>query len=539
MTTHSNDMEHITNHDDISVLRRQSSDDSPVYTDRRKRPDRRHRQVDIPGPERRRVEDRRLAKHRLINLRIPIFIKLAGLSTFLSLFILFTISFLMLGQQKKQFISQLVDMGKSMIHIATSNAPDKLLSEEDLALFQLLNDIAENEQVVYALITDNHDLIKAHSRIEDVGKSYVPPIKTNVVREENALKISSIEWNGAELLFFEAPITYQDLKIGDVRLAISQAMILKNIRQAKIYIIILTIIITLIGVLLSLGLSMYFSRPIYKLRVSAKSLGMGEFAHRVRIDRNDELGDLGLAFNRMAEDLELNEKIKSSFGRYVTPEIMEMILENPDNQWMKGSEVIASVLFVDIRDFTAMSEEKAPESIVEFLNAYFTRITDIIIRHGGHLNKFVGDEAMAIFGAPIPNAHHAEAAIQAALDIREEIARFDQEKTLEDVTIQVGIGINSGEMLAGNLGSQKKMEYTVIGDNVNVAARLTSIAKPGEILITKRTYNLANDRTHLRIEKRGKMPVKGRKIKIDVFNVLGLEHEPKENPYANSISFTK
>jgi adenylate cyclase len=470
-------------------------------------------------------------------MRIPIFIKLASLSIFLSLFIIITISLLMLGQQKQQFIDQLRDMGISMIHIATNNSPDKLLSEEDLALFQLLNDLAENEQVVYALITDNHNMIKAHSRIEEVGKSYSSPQTVSHTQTIEDVRISSIEYDGIELLFFEAPITFQGLKIGDVRLAISQALILENIRHAKIRIIILTIIITIIGILLSLGLGIYFSRPIFKLRVAAKSLGSGDFSHRVRIDRNDELGDLGISFNRMAEDLEVNEKIKSSFGRYVTPEIVEMLLANPDNEWMKGSEVEASVLFVDIRGFTALSEDESPENIVELLNDYFTRITDIVLKHEGHVNKFVGDEAMAVFGAPIPNAHHAESAVRAALDIRDEIARFDREREMEDATIQVGIGVNSGEMLAGNLGSQKKMEYTVIGDNVNVAARLTSLAKPDEILITRRTHVLTRDCIPLRLEKRGKMPVKGRKIKIDVFNILGFEQEGiEEDSYATRMS---
>jgi adenylate cyclase len=473
--------------------------------------------------ERRGGKDRRHSTGGLLHVRIPIFIKLASLSIFLSLFIIITISLVVLGQQKRQFIDQLMNMGISMIHIATNNSPDKLLSEEDLALFQLLNDLAENEQVVYALITDNHNMIKAHSRIEEAGKPYVPPRILNRTQTIEDVQISSIEHNGIRLLFFEAPITFQGLKIGNVRLAISQALILKSIRHAKVRIIILTIIVTIIGILLSLALGIYFSRPIFKLRVAAKSLGSGDFSHRVLIDRNDELGDLGISFNRMAEDLEVNEKIKSSFGRYVTPEIVEMLLANPDSEWMKGSEVEASVLFVDIRGFTSLSEDKSPESIVEFLNDYFTRITDIVLKHGGHVNKFVGDEAMAIFGAPIPNAHHAEAAVRAALDIRDEIARFDQEREMEEVTIQVGIGVNSGEMLAGNLGSWKKMEYTVIGDNVNVAARLTSLAKPGEILITRRTYVLTQECIPLRLEKRGKIPVKGRKIKIDVFNVLGLE----------------
>ena len=504
------------------LFRKTLPDKARVYTDRRSKKDRRH----VSGPaidsDRRRGKDRRFPLSPLLKLRIPIFIKLAGLSTFLTLFIIFTISFSMLSRQKKQFTDQLVDLGQSMVRITAKNAPDKLLGEEDLTLFQLLNDIAENEQVVYALITDNNNIIKAHSKIEEAGKSYSLPGGIRFFREENNVKTSIIDHNGKELLFFETPVTYQKLKIGVVRLAISQEKILKSIRTGKIYIIVLTVIITFAGILLSLGLSMYFSGPITKLRVSAKALGSGQFSNRVSIYRNDEFGDLALAFNRMAEDLELNEKVKSSFGRYVTPEIMNMILKNPDSHWMKGSKVEASVLFVDIRDFTSLSEDRTPESIVDLLNEYFSRITESVIKHGGHLNKFVGDEAMAIFGAPVSNPRHAEAAIRAALDIREKIEHFDKKKDMDDVDIQVGIGVNSGEILAGNIGSQKKMEYTVIGDNVNVASRLTSMAKPGEILISRRTYDLIKENISVKVERRGMVAVKGKKIKIDVFNVQGL-----------------
>ncbi len=505
----------------IRLLQKTSSDKAGVYTDRRSGKDRRLVQNPSIDPERRRGKDRRFPLNLLLKLRIPIFIKLAGLSTFLTLFIIFSISFSMLGRQKKQFIDQLVDLGQSMIRITAKNTPDKLLGEEDLALFQLLNDIAENEQVVYALITDNNNIIKAHSKIEEIGRSYSPPGDIRLFREENSVKTSIIDHNGRELLFFETPVSYQNLKIGVVRLAISQEKILQSIRTGKIYIIALTIVLTFAGILLSLGLSMYFSVPITKLRVSAKALGSGQFSNRVSIYRNDEFGDLALAFNRMAEDLELNEKIKSSFGRYVTTEIMDMILKNPDSHWMKGSNVEASVLFVDIRDFTSLSEGRTPEAIVDFLNEYFSRITGSVIKYGGHLNKFVGDEAMAIFGAPISNPVHAEAAIKAALEIREKIEQFDKKWDMGDVDIQVGIGVNSGEMLAGNIGSQKKMEYTVIGDNVNVASRLTSIAKPGEILISRRTYDLIKDSISIKVERRGMVAVKGKKIEIDVFNVLG------------------
>ena len=459
------------------------------------------------------------------SLRIPIFIKLTALSTLLIFVVISTISFSMLSKQKKQFTGQLVSLGESMVSIAASNAPDKLLGGEDLALFQLVNNIAQNDQVIYAIITDENDIIKAHSNIEEVNKAYSPPKNIMFLNKTSDAKVSSFIQGGEEILFFEKPITYQKLNVGKVRLAISQKKILQNIRNAKIFILVLTVIIIILGILLSLGLSRYFSNPIMKLRESTKALGMGNFDHRVSINRNDELGDLGSAFNKMAEDLALKEKIKDSFGRYVTPEIVDLILANPDNQWMKGSEVEATVLFVDIRGFTTLSEDKEPESIVELLNDYFARVTDIVVKHGGHINKFVGDGAMAVFGTPVPTPQHAEAAVMAALDIQEEIARLDREKKMEDVAIQVGIGVNSGAMVAGNLGSQRKMEYTVIGDNVNVASRLTSRAKAGEILISRQTYELIKNKNSLKIEKRRIALVKGRKMKIAIFNVLSLEED--------------
>jgi adenylate cyclase len=459
---------------------------------------------------------------RIQGVRIPIFIKLTALSTLLIFLVISTISLSMLNRQKEQFIGQLMNLGETMAHVAASNAADKLLGEEELSLFQLLNDIAQNEQVIYALITDGKGIIKAHSTIEEVNKAYLPPKNIVFLKETDLVKVSSFMHDGEEILFFEKPITYQKLKVGEVHLAISQKKIFQNIHDAKLSIILLTAIITIFGVLLSLGLSRYFSSPIRKLRESTKAVGMGDFDHQVMIKRNDELGDLGTAFNKMAKDLALKERIKYSFGQYVTPEIVELVLANPDSQWMKGSEVEATVLFVDIRGFTTLSEHKKPESIVELLNDYFTCVTDAVIAHGGHLNKFVGDEAMAVFGAPVSNPQHAETAVRAALDIQTEIAGLNRKRLIEDMAIQVGIGINSGVMVAGNLGSEKRMEYTVIGDNVNVASRLTSLAKPGEILISGQTYESITDKSRLRIEKRRRILVKGRKMRIGIFKVLGL-----------------
>jgi adenylate cyclase len=482
------------------------------------------------GKERRSGQDRRSGQERRSKrkLRIPIFIKLTSLSTILILVVISIISFSILKKQKAQYIGQLIDLGEGIVRMVANNAPEKLLGEEDLALFQLVKDIAENKQVIYVLITDQKGVIKAHNRIDMVNKIYSSPDNILFFKEDNKVKVSSFIHGREETLLFEEPITYQNLKIGEVHLAISQRKILENIHDAKISILVLTAFITLLGIVLSLGLSMYFSRPIRKLGESIKALAMDDFDRRVTVNRNDELGDLSSAFNRMAEDLALKEKIKDSFGQYVTPEIVDMILENPDNQWMKGLNVEATVLFVDIRGFTGLAEEKEPEAVIEMLNDHFTRVTDIVIRHGGHLNKFVGDEAMIVFGTPAPNPQHAEAAVRAALDIQEEMARINREMKPGHVSFEVGIGINSGEIVAGNLGSPKRMEYTVIGDNVNVASRLTSLAKGGEILISKQTFESIEDNSRLIVTDRGKVSVKGKKVEITIYNVMRLDEGKDE-----------
>jgi adenylate cyclase len=128
---------------------------------------------------------------------------------------------------------------------------------------------------------------------------------------------------------------------------------------------------------------------------------------------------------------------------------------------------------------------------------------------------------MAVFGTPIPNTHHAEAAVQTALDIQKEIMGFWELHKTVKVPVKVGIGISSGEMVAGNVGSSKRMEYTVIGDDVNVASRLTALAGGGEIIISKKTYDLLKDRDQYKIEQKGQFPVRGRKTALMVYRVLG------------------
>lgn len=454
-------------------------------------------------------------------IRVPIFIKLMTFSCLLVIVITSSIGFLVLNIQKKQFKDQLIDFGESLLHIMAKNAPDKLLAEEDLALFKLVKDIAENEQIVWAGIANQKNIIAAHSDLDQVNKKYEPPKGLiQIPRPGKDIALSILQIEEKEFLFLEKPLEYQNTSIGDIRIMISQETIEKNIVQSKKYILVSFVLILVSALLMSLGFSIYFSRPINLLKKSVEIFGTGNYGHLAAITRNDELGDLAAAFNQMAKDISLKEKIKDSFGRYVSPEIVDMILANPSDHWMKASLKEATVLFTDISGFTTLSEDKEPEFIVEMLNEHFTQVTRIIIGHGGHIDKFVGDAAMAVFGIIKENCDHAKDAVNAALEIMELIENLALENKTLAPALRIGIGINTGKMVSGNLGSPKKMEYTVIGDNVNIASRLTSMAGSGEILISKKTYDNLDPSDDIKVREKGQMSIKGRKIKIRVFKLI-------------------
>jgi adenylate cyclase len=168
-----------------------------------------------------------------------------------------------------------------------------------------------------------------------------------------------------------------------------------------------------------------------------------------------------------------------------------MIMANPESAWLKGHRNEATIVFTDIRGFSLYSKRKEPEEIVEGLNEYFEIATQAIQDHGGYVDKFIGDAVLGVFGVPVYHKNHVERAIRAASDMQKKFMnkRYNGNRLLQSV----GIGIHSGVVVSGNIGSQDKMEYTVIGDTVNLTAHLNRLARPGEIIITKSVYENLED----------------------------------------------
>jgi adenylate cyclase len=227
----------------------------------------------------------------------------------------------------------------------------------------------------------------------------------------------------------------------------------------------------------------------------------------------------GVAWRYFVEDRQKRE-VRRLFGRFVSKDVIEQLMTDPARVGLGGQRRDMTVLFSDIRGFTAASERAAPEAIVAQLNEYFGAMVEVLFRHHGTLDKFVGDMVMGLFGAPLPDPHHADHAVAAALDMCRTLDDLNERwRTEGRPELNIGIGINSGEMIAGNIGSEAIMSYTVIGDAVNLGSRLESLNKEygTRILISDATRS----RLTIDVATRavGDVVVKGRSAAVTVYEV--------------------
>ena len=235
-------------------------------------------------------------------------------------------------------------------------------------------------------------------------------------------------------------------------------------------------------------------RPIRDLAEGTQRVAAGDYSQRLPVVQDDDLGALSASFNRMQAGLAERQRLQAAFGTYVDPALAARLLEQGDDVFT-GERREVTVMFVDIRDFTPFAEANTAEDTVARLNALFEIVVPAVVDAGGHVNKFLGDGALAVFGAPNDDlADHADAAVNAAVLIHRLVAdRFDGE-------LRIGIGINTGKVIAGTIGGAGKLEFTLIGDAVNVAARVEQLTKTtgDAILLTHHTTgpDISTTRTH-------------------------------------------
>ncbi len=232
---------------------------------------------------------------------------------------------------------------------------------------------------------------------------------------------------------------------------------------------------------LTLLLANSILQPLRQLRHGTDAVASGDLTVRVPVVGSDEAGRLSMSFNSMVAGLQERERLQEAFGAYVDPQLAERVLS--EGTQLAGEEVQVTVLFVDIRDFTGFAERASAAEVVGQLNAFYELVVPVLARHGGHANKFVGDGLLAVFGAPDHLPDHADRAVRAAMEIVTAVAeRFGG-------AVRIGIGVNSGPVVAGTIGGGGRVEFTVIGDPVNTASRVESVTREtgDDILITEAT----------------------------------------------------
>lgn len=254
-------------------------------------------------------------------------------------------------------------------------------------------------------------------------------------------------------------------------------------------------------------------QPIRDLSDATKRVTAGDYSRRLPVVQDDDLGVLAASFNRMQAGLAERRRLQVAFGTYVDPGLAVRLLQQGDDVFT-GERREVTVMFIDIRDFTPFAEANAAEDVVARLNALFEIVVPAIVDSGGHVNKFLGDGALAVFGAPNDLADHADAAVDAAVLIHGRVVeRFDRE-------LRIGIGINTGPVIAGTIGAAGKLESTLIGDTVNVAARVEQLTKTtgDTILLTGQSVDALAARPS-GLADRGFHTVKGKATTVQVFGL--------------------
>jgi len=339
--------------------------------------------------------------------------------------------------------------------------------------------------------------------------------------------------------FHNGQSRYEDPETGDASLGAFRVVgfaglgVVAEVPEAKAFeaahwvkyrAILVAVIVLCASVLVGQIFSESLTAPLYELARAAARIARGDFHIELKARARDEVGYLSLAFNAMAKGLEERDRVKETFRKFHNKEVADRLLSGDVK--LGGERKQAAVLFVDIRNFTAMSEQLAPEAVVESLNEYLSRMVAEIVGHGGIVDKYVGDAILAVWGVPIEQPDDCERALRACLAIRTALVRLNSDRAARDQPpLYIGMGLVTGAVTAGNIGSTDRMEYTVIGDTVNTASRVESLTKQlGVDLLVDRSVRDPLEEKFL-YEPAGSVRVRGKEKPLELFTVVGYRDE--------------
>lgn len=406
-----------------------------------------------------------------------------------------------------------------------------------LNLRQLMNNMAgHSDKIIYAQLLRPDGTILFYT---ELGMEEAESLEMEGKKEESELGRNALEVSPRKALHIQyttgpgdvpvmdiaVPVMRKGEKIGVVRIGYSMEEFLAEQARGRAITIGVAAAFTIVGLIFSVWTAWRIAAPIRTLATAARRVGQGDLEQRPRINSGGrETRELGDSFNQMIAGLKERDFVKETFSRYVTKQVAEEILRDPDRIAPGGTKREVTILFSDIRGFTTFSEDHSPEDVIAHLNEYLAAMVDIIFKYEGTLDKYIGDAIMAVYGSPLPHEDDPLRAVRTALEMQEILAKLnDRWETEGKPPLRIGIGINTGDVIAGNIGDVRRMEYTVIGDNVNLASRIESLTKNFNcpIIISGSTY--AQVRDAVEVKELEEVTVKGKSRAVRIYELLGLK----------------
>lgn len=460
-----------------------------------------------------------------MQISITLKAKLCLLITGLLILTILGVGILLILSERKTLYTLIKNQGEALVDDLARTSAEPLLNEDDLTLNALVKNASLKRSVEAVFVVDNQDIIRAHPDAEFIGTGYTLPTELKSVYEtqHQILAQPYTTAKGVQTLYFLRPILYNNLQLGTVHLELSQQAIHTAAQEAVPRIMVFLIGAVIFGSMASLGLASWLSTPLSDLVKGTRAIAGGNYQYRLPIKSQDEIGMLAQAFNSMAQTLQHKEQVERAFCKYLSDQIAERILKNPNISAGTIKQEV-TLLFANFRGFVPLAEALPSEQLIGLINQYLTVMIRIILDFNGFPDKFMGEVLRAVFGVPgLRQENHTAMAVKAALKIQEEIQKLGDLLQREGKkSVGIGIGINTGEVVAGSRESLERWEYTVLGDNIPLASRLESIAGSGQILITEAAYQKVKNL--IEVDKLPPVSAKGRTKPLLGYEVKKLKN---------------
>jgi class 3 adenylate cyclase len=412
--------------------------------------------------------------------------------------------------------------GRSLALSLAGAAKDPLLSvdqgefDDELTLDRLVEEVGTADGVVAARLLGREGRVLASLDAGQNGKQV--GLRAGDVVD---LDPTRVQRDGKRLLV-ATPVHFSGVRIGEAQVELDLALLVDPVvTRTTLQLSLIAVTLIGFGVVAGVIFVALLVGPLRRLRQGVERLRDGDLSARVTPTSRDEVGELTRAFNEMGDSLQQKQRIQNAFGRYVNDYVLNQLLEGPDDEALGGIEREVTILFCDIRGFTHLSEGMKARHVVGLLHEIFQLVSDRILERGGTIDKFIGDSVMAYFGAPMYQPDHAQRAVEAAVEIQRSIEERNRGlRESGDPTaapVEVGIGIHAGVVVVGNIGSDRRTDFTAVGDAVNVAHRLEKLARPGEILVSEAVQRVVRAERRLRFE--GERQLSGREEPVHVYSV--------------------